>query len=158
MGDLQQIRLLKDPRNLSLFLKILLGIASFRVLIVCMKLPSLLESLDRSSRLRRPFEREDLERARLAWKYANFFLLRCLRVRNPCLLRSLTLFRLFRKAGFDVQIYFGVKKNGSLLEGHSWLLLNGDLLLEQRDPQITYTEIYSYPNERDRFQSIDQNP
>ena len=47
MGDLQQIRLLKDPRNLSLFLKIMLGIAFFRVLIFWMKLPSLLESLDR---------------------------------------------------------------------------------------------------------------
>ena len=158
MGDLQQIRLLKDPRNLSLFLKIMLGVAVFRVLILRMKLPSLLESLDRSSPLRRPFEKGDLDRARLAWKYANFFLLRCLRVRNPCLLRSLTLFRLFRKAGFDVQIYFGVKKNASLLEGHSWLLLNGDLLLEQGDPQITYTEIYSYPDERNRFQSTDQNP
>jgi len=158
MGDLQQIRLLKDPRNLSLFLKIMLGVAVFRVLILRMKLPSLLESLDRSSPLRRPFEKGDLDRARLAWKYANFFLLRCLRAKNPCLLRCLTLFRLFRKAGFDVQIYFGVKKNASLLEGHSWLLLNGDLLLEQGDPQITYTEIYSYPDERNRFRSTDQNP
>ena len=152
MDDLQQIRLLRDPRNLGLFLRILFGIVFFRILIVWRKLPSLLESLDRSSRLRMPFDNEDLDWARLAWKYANFFLLRCLRARNPCFLRSLTLFRLFRKAGFDVQICFGVKKDASLLEGHSWLMLNRDLLLEQGDPRNMYTEIYSYPDERDRFQ------
>ncbi len=156
MGDLQQVYQFRDRRKLFLFFKILVSIPLFRLRLLWAKMPSLLKSLDQLSEKRALFEKEDLERARLAWKYANFFLLRCLRVKNPCLLRSLVLFRLFRKAGLDVQIHFGVKKNLSLLEGHSWLLLNGNVLLEQGDPQLTYTQVYSYPDERNRFQSTRQ--
>jgi hypothetical protein len=148
MDSLRQIRQFQDPRKLALFLRIAFRIPVFWCLAHQMEMPALLGFLDRSSQEKRPFSEEDLEWARLASKYANFFLLRCLKVKNPCLLRSLILFRLFRRVGFDVQIHFGVKKNDSLLEGHSWLLLNGVFFLEQKDPKLTYTQVYSYPDER----------
>ncbi len=157
MGELQKIGQFRDPRNVVLFLKVMASIPLFRFLLFWVKIPTLLKSLDRSSGKRTCFGEDDLKRARLAWKYANFFLLRCLRVKNPCLLRSLVLFRLFRKSGLDVQIHFGVKKNVSLLEGHSWLLLNRNLLLEPTDPQLIYTQVYSFPDETSRIQTTRPN-
>ena len=157
MLDLRKAFQLRDPRKLGLFLKVLVSIPVLRLLLAGMKIPRLLESLDRASRKREPFGPPELEWARLAWKYVNFLLLTCLKVQRPCLLRSLVLFRLFRKAGLQAKIHMGVKRNGPLLEGHSWLSLNGDLLLEENDPQMTYTRTYSYPDEGNQFRSTDPN-
>ena len=111
-------------------------------------MPDLLRGLDKPDRARRIPSARDLEEAGLGWKYTHVFAVRCLRVKNPCLLRSLTLFHLLRRRGLDTQIHFGIKKEVTPLEGHSWISLHGHSPLEQVDPQVTYLSIYSYPDER----------
>ncbi len=148
MGSLKSILQLSNPRRLRLFLEILVSIPLIQVLLISTKLPGLLSRLDRPSRERRPFETTDLEEAKLGWKYANFFIVNCLKAKRPCLLRSLILFNLFRKRGLDSEIHFGIKRETAPLEGHSWISFNGGGYLDQTDPELTYIRVYSYPDER----------
>ena len=147
MKFLQKLLKLLKPANLALFLKIWICIPIFKLLLMKMNMPVLLKSLDRNSDTRKSFENQDKEFAELAWGYTNFILIKCLRSKKPCLLRSLILFYLFRKKALDVKIHFGIKKNVSPFEGHSWLLLNGAYFLENPDPHVLHTDMYSYPSE-----------
>ena len=71
--------------------------------------------------------------------------------RPTCLKRSLILYRFLNKIGVDVQICFGVKYNKNMIskscnksiDGHSWLVLNGEMFLEKdiemaKEYKITY--------------------
>lgn len=111
-------------------------------------MPDLLRWLDKPDRGRRIPTQQDLVQAGLGWKYTHVVVVRCLRAKNPCLFRSLILFHLLRRRGLDIQIHFGIKRNTTPLEGHSWISLHGDSPLEQVDPRVTYLSIYSYPYER----------
>lgn len=157
MQSLKSILQLSDPKRLRLFLEILVSIPLIQVLLISTKMPGLLSRLDHPSRKRRSFETTDLEEAKLGWKYANFFIINCLKAKRPCLLRSLILFNLFRKKGLDSQIHFGIKRKVVPLEGHSWISFDGGRYLDQSDPELTYIRVYSYPDERRRSQPSDQN-
>ena len=88
--------------------------------------------------------------------YTDYILGHCFRTFNsPCLKRSLVLYYLLRKHGFDIQICLGVKYNEVLsdneveekkLDGHAWLIYNGDIFME-KDPEITktYKRTYCFP-------------
>jgi hypothetical protein len=153
----RQILQFYDLKKLGLFLKIMIDIPIVRFLLIWMKMPNLLGWLDQSSRIRKPFEKRDLDRGKLGWKYVNFFLVCCLRRKNPCLLRSLILFHLFRREGLDAKIHFGIKYGVTPLEGHSWISFNGASLFEQTDPQLIYIDVYSYPYETGIFESSHPN-
>jgi len=144
---LRKILELYDLRKLALFVRILIDIPVVQFLLIWMKVSRLLEWLDPPARRRIPFKKRDIERAQLGWKYVNFFLIHCFKVKNPCLLRSLILFHLLRKQGLDAKIHFGIKDDVALSEGHSWLSLDGNPLLERTDPRSVYTDVYSYPHE-----------
>ncbi len=74
--------------------------------------------------------------------------------KGTCLKRSLVLYYLLRKLGINVHICFGVRYKRELsdkeveraLEGHAWLLYNGDIFME-RNPETTktYKITYCYP-------------
>ncbi len=157
MQSLKSILQLSNPRRLRLFLEILVSIPLIQVLLISTKMPGLLNRLDHPSRERRPFETTDLEEAKLGWKYANFFIINCLKAKRPCLLRSLILFNLLRKRGLDSQIHFGIKREMVPLEGHSWISFNGGRYLDQSDPELIYIRVYSYPDERRKPRPSDQD-
>lgn len=147
MRSLKSLLQLWGLRKLRLSLEILIDTPVVWLLLTWMTLPNLLRWLDQSSETRRALTKKDFEQAGLGWKYTHFLVVRCLKVKNPCLLRSLILFHLLRRKGLDLQIHFGVKRETTSLEGHSWLSFNGDCLLEQVDPRVAYLPIYSYPYE-----------
>ncbi len=88
--------------------------------------------------------------------YTDYILCHCFRTYNsPCLKRSLVLYYLLRKYGFDVQICLGVKYKEVLseseveekkLDGHAWLIYKGDIFME-KDPETTntYKQTYCFP-------------
>lgn len=75
--------------------------------------------------------------------------------KKTCLKRSLVFYHFLRKYFIDVHVCFGVRYEKALMhggevkkiEGHSWLLYNGQVFLE-RDPEEirTYTMTYCYPD------------
>ena len=78
---------------------------------------------------------------------------------GKCLLRSLILFLFLRAQGWPVEIHFGVRKTGKDatganetcdanqmgITGHSWLVKNGELFLEEPSQEHGYATTYTYP-------------
>ena len=77
--------------------------------------------------------------------------------RTTCLKRSLLLYRFLNKIGIKAQVCFGVKFNNNTiskdksnnLDGHAWLLLNGEIFLE-RNIEMTkeFKMTYCFPISR----------
>jgi hypothetical protein len=66
---------------------------------------------------------------------------------NACVPRSLALFHALRKEGLEVSFVSGVRRNGSKLEGHAWLELNGKPipgLGDENSPNV-FKENFRYP-------------
>ena len=60
-----------------------------------------------------------------------------------CLRQSLALFRFLSRMGHPVEIHFGVRKDGGVLGGHSWVVVHGRTLGE-REPADEFRTIYSH--------------
>lgn len=81
--------------------------------------------------------------------------------KTTCLKRSLVLYNFLRKFGINVHICFGVKYNEKLadreapkkkLEGHAWLLYNGNIFLERNiEMAKTYKVTYCFPERKDQI-------
>ncbi len=66
-----------------------------------------------------------------------------------CLRRSLTRYRVLRRAGIPVVVQFGAKRAGTprpdTLTGHAWLTLDGAPYHEPDDRWAAFTPTYRYP-------------
>jgi len=60
-----------------------------------------------------------------AWRASNFFLGRFLKQRDFCLPRTLALYRWCSSMAIDAGMIIGVRKDGDVLKGHSWLVVDG---------------------------------
>lgn len=74
--------------------------------------------------------------------------------RATCLKRALLLYHFLKKIGINVVICFGVKFNENLiskdkkenLDGHAWLLLDGEIFLEKNTEMVRgYKITYRFP-------------
>lgn len=136
------LRYLNRPRHIRLFLRIFFSLLLLRTLIPMVRLPRLLEFLLPRGARGRALGPDDTERL---VKFVDFFLRRVFRSRNPCLLRSMLLFRHMRSAGLDVRIAFGVGDLDAVLRGHAWLIYEGRHFLEREDPGRQYEAVFVYP-------------
>jgi hypothetical protein len=67
-------------------------------------------------------------------------------VRYGCLTRGVTLFWFLRRAGLPVELSFGLDAGGDgATAGHCWLELDGEPVLEKRDPRPRFAELYRLP-------------
>ncbi len=67
--------------------------------------------------------------------------------RTTCLKRATILYALLRRAGEDVQLHIGVKREtGKAITAHAWLMRNGAPYLEPpASPYATYQVITAFP-------------
>ena len=54
--------------------------------------------------------------------------------RANCLKKSLVLWWLLKRKGIEADLHIGVQKKGELLDAHSWVKINGSVLI---DDEIT---------------------
>ncbi len=73
---------------------------------------------------------------------ASTFLLRIFKDPNPCMIRSLILYELCSKHNIKVSLKTGVRKNTGVLDGHSWLEIDGEPLNENKEFINNFTVIY----------------
>ena len=62
-----------------------------------------------------------------------------------CMIRSLAVYSRARRSGVPVRFHCGVRRNGSALDGHAWLTLDGEPFLEPVDPRPAYAVVFSFP-------------
>ena len=67
-------------------------------------------------------------------------------VKTGCLTRGVTLFWFLRRAGYDVELRFGVDiVEPEAPDGHCWLALHDEPFLEKVDPRPRFAELYRLP-------------
>jgi hypothetical protein len=71
-------------------------------------------------------------------------------VGSGCLTRGLTLYYFLRRAGVDVSLCFGMRNTEGEFVGHCWLVRTDSPILENRDPRLLYTRIFSIPQDAAR--------
>lgn len=135
--------------DILLFIQILIFLTILPILISLFSLKKLMELLSSDST-----KAHDLNKAEKVLQLTNLILYRDFFIyKNICLKRSLTLYYFLSRSGQDVNIYYGVKKgeklneDASILDGHSWIKLNGEIFNDNdKDAPNLYRITYSYPN------------
>jgi hypothetical protein len=131
--------LLRDPRELARALPVL----AFAVLVPALlrlPLPRLEAALE--PRRTRP------DQARQAWlerRVDDLLAAGHPLVRPGCLTRGLTLYYFMRRAGAPVHLQFGMGRPTGELEGHCWLVREGEPYLETVDPREVFSPTYRIP-------------
>jgi len=143
-GRVRSLHALRGPREALLFMRVAAFAASVPWL-VRLPLPRLAALLDGPPRRARAgaieVEIERLDRlVALAPRVARPL------VRTGCLTRGVTLYRFLRRAGIDVELRFGLDPRAAddPADGHCWLTLDGEPLLEREDP-ARFVEIWRLP-------------
>ncbi|NIT14672.1 MAG: lasso peptide biosynthesis B2 protein [Candidatus Dadabacteria bacterium] len=134
--------------DVLLFFQILIFLTILPLLLKIFSLNTLMKLLSTESKADRDADAEKILRL------TNLILHRNILVyKNICLKRSLTLYYFLSRMGQDVNIYYGVKKGekvgdeSTVLDGHSWIELNGKIFNESdKDAPNIYQITYSYPN------------
>jgi hypothetical protein len=139
---LNRLNYLKRPENIWLLLETFFSLLWIRALISRVRITRILEMLDPGAHRKRTFRPGEIERS---VKFTDFLVNKVFRTRNPCLLRSMFLFRRMRSAGIDVRIAFGVADLDAEFKGHAWLTLDGKHFLEKEDPSKRYEAVFVYP-------------
>ena len=71
--------------------------------------------------------------------------------RNPCLFRSLVLYSLLHQGGATPELFFGVRQEGDELQGHCWLVLDGEPLqtgtFDTDEYSVTFSSAACAPDE-----------
>jgi hypothetical protein len=62
-------------------------------------------------------------------------------VRRGCLTHGVTLYYGLRRRGIDVSLVFGIGPVNGAMEGHCWIELDGQPVLEPADPRAAFTEV-----------------
>jgi hypothetical protein len=140
MINFNNIKYLKRPKDVILFIKTFFSLIAIKVLLYLIKLPKLLKLLDPEKRAE-----PDDQKIEYILKFTNFILFRLFRSANPCLLRSMLLFRHLRMMGKDAKIVFGVKNEEEKLKGHAWLIVERRHFPEPSDPSGEYQITFIYP-------------
>ncbi len=142
MINRNDLKYLKRPQNFLLFAKVFSLLIVLPVLVKLLKLPTLLRLLEHGKTKRKGDNRDGIE---MITKFANFIIYDIFHSANPCLLRSLLLFKFFRESGMDLQIAFGVKEGEEDFKGHAWLIHRKKPFNEKSDPSGEFDVIYVYP-------------
>lgn len=71
--------------------------------------------------------------------------LRRLYRRDYCLPQSLVLYRILARTGHQPRLMMGVRRNGPGLDGHAWVVLDGQALAERDDPVGAFAATFQFP-------------
>jgi Transglutaminase-like superfamily len=130
-----------------LALDVVLWLFRLPVLLRIHAMPVLLERLARSED-RGVTTRMNLDDAvEIVARACNLRLFRSRFFPKHCLRQSLTLYRTLSRMGHPVQIHFGVMKDETGLQGHSWVTVEGEAVADTGRSKIFKT-VYSYPSAR----------
>jgi hypothetical protein len=141
--------------DLWLFISIILGTIVLPLMIKFLPLPRMMQVITPASTKQCNILDDGNTKEKII-KYTDYILSRNFFIwRDTCLKRSLLLYHFLNKIGVKVRICFGVKYNDTMiskgrkgsLEGHAWLLLNGEIFLERNIEIVKkFAVAYCFPS------------
>ncbi|MET0516058.1 MAG: lasso peptide biosynthesis B2 protein [Nitrospiraceae bacterium] len=66
--------------------------------------------------------------------------------KGNCFPRALSLYRYARRYGVPVEFHCGVRKSGTNLDGHAWLMLSAEPFMETTQHWKTFAVTFSFPH------------
>ena len=136
------------PGDVFLFFQIFMFLTVLPLLLKLFSLKKLMEVLSSDSKENRDVDADKILQLTNLILHRDVFI-----YKNICLKRSLTLYYFLSRMGQSVNIYYGVKRDTELnnedavLDGHSWIELNGEIFNEgDKNAPEMYHITYSYPN------------
>jgi hypothetical protein len=63
---------------------------------------------------------------------------------RTCLREALAIYRVLRELGYPARFHIGIRKDGDALAAHSWVTLDGEIVVRQAG-DATFRTLYSYP-------------
>lgn len=66
--------------------------------------------------------------------------------KGSCFPRALSLYRYARQYGLPVEFYCGVRKSGTSLDGHAWLMLSAEPFMELTQHWKAFAVTFSFPH------------
>ncbi len=139
---------IESPGDLLLFSQIFIFLTILPLLLKLFSLKKLMEVLSSDSKENRDVDADKILQLTNLILHRDVFI-----YKNICLKRSLTLYYFLSRMGQSVNIYYGVKRDTELnnedavLDGHSWIELNGEIFNEgDKNAPEMYHITYSYPN------------
>jgi Transglutaminase-like superfamily len=113
-----------------------------RLLLRLTSLPGVLARLSSGSVVGTP---DEAEIRKMAYYIDRWLRLFPYNQKGNCFPRSLALYRLARRLGYQVRFHCGVRKDASGLEGHAWLTLESQTFHEPGTLWRDFTITFSYP-------------
>ena len=129
------------PRDINIFIFVILKIIHFRVKVNRIGYNTILKSLE-GSRMNGKADKDFLSKYNKFYKASSFLLIWLLKDPNPCMIRSLILHELCTMNKVNSVLKTGVKKNNQLLDGHSWVEIDGEPINEKRQYLKGFTVIH----------------
>jgi len=137
-----------SPGDVLLFFQIFLFLTVLPLLLKLLSLKKMMELLSSDLKENSKIDADKVLKLTNLILHRNIFM-----YKNICLKRSLTLYYFLSRMGQSVIIYYGVKKgdkldeDASVLDGHSWIKLNGEIFNDgDKNAPETYHITYSYPD------------
>lgn len=130
---------LRIPKDISLCALIPFQALRFFLLSKRCSAHEVIQLIRSKSRTKSVGERQSLEELRKCRRIFDYLLVRRLRLRKPCLLRSYVLLNEALKRGISASICIGVLKDSDVLYGHSWIEVNGAPFMENPSLLKEYT-------------------
>lgn len=132
------------PGDLLLLVWVGVLVLYFEILVRLRPLPRILHNINASMtrschNMARPPTNEQLKIMDKIYRGATFWMTRVGRSPRPCLRRSLVLYHWCALQGVEARVVVGVRKDGSDLKGHGWLLLDGQPYHEAIEVLEQYT-------------------
>ena len=133
-------------QKVILALSVALWLFRLPIIVRIYSIPGFLERLTRTARSQKKQTALELkEMAPIVTRICHLRLFGARVFPRACLRQSLTLYRVFTRMGYPVEIHFGVRKDGDDLLGHSWVTLEGKPLADGTQTYLFKT-VYSYPS------------
>jgi hypothetical protein len=146
------IRFVRHPlrerflQKVTLALSVALWLFGLPIILRIYSIPGLLERLTRTARSHKKQTALELkEVVPIVTRICHLSLFGARVFPRACLRQSLTLYRVFTRMGYPVEIHFGVRKDGDDLLGHSWVTIEGKPLAERTQTYL-FKAVYSYPS------------
>jgi len=129
------------PKDINIFAVIVCKIIHFRLKVNKIGYNTLLGRLE-GNLFTGKADNNFIDRYKKFYKASSFFLIKIFKDPNPCMIRSLILYELCSKNNIKVSFKTGIRKNVGVLDGHSWLEIDGEPINENREFINNFTVIY----------------
>lgn len=128
------------PRDILLFIRIIVRVLYYLINLNKKSYTAIIQNIRSKVIVDMVIEKSNsINHLKRVYRLVSYLLTRVLDRDKPCLIRSYIILEEALKLGLDVAIYIGVNKSKGNIKGHSWVLIDNQVFMENTDELSEYT-------------------